>query len=46
MLDEYVFPQLSGQFGVQYVNGVFQTLWWTKDGILAHRLIAIEDRLN
>ena len=46
MLDEYVFPQLSGQFGDQYVNGVFQTLWWAQDGAPAHRLIAVRDRLN
>ena len=46
MLDEYVFPQLSGQFGDQYVTGVFQTLWWAQDGAPAHRLIAVRDRLN
>ena len=46
MLDEHVFPQLSGQFGDQYVNGVFQTLWWAQDGAPAHRLIAVRDRLN
>ena len=46
MLDEYVFPQLAGHFRDQYLDGVFQKLWWAQDGAPAHRLIAVRNLLN
>ena len=45
MINDGVVLQLEEHFERQ-VRGVFRRLWWAQDGVPAHRLIAVRDRLR